>query len=92
MEALADHLDRGGPPEPVADAALSAVSRATELLGRHTGLQTSMVVGSMRGLAVDLMRAAGLEREQAVARVAGVTRGPQSDAPLEQAAEGLRPN
>jgi uncharacterized membrane protein YgaE (UPF0421/DUF939 family) len=85
-------LDRGGPPEPVADAALSAVSRATELLGRHTGLQTSMVVGSMRGLAVDLMRAAGLEREQAVARVAGVTRGPQSDAPLEQAAEGLRPN
>ncbi|HEY4277501.1 MAG TPA: FUSC family protein [Conexibacter sp.] len=79
--ALADERQAA---EPRA-AALRAAARATLVLERTGNLSVSVLVGQIRSTAVDLLRALGLEGEQALAAVRAAAR----DVAAEELAEAL---
>jgi uncharacterized membrane protein YgaE (UPF0421/DUF939 family) len=60
-EALMDYLD-GGDPEPAREAAVSAAALANAVLQATGNLSAVHIVGQIRLVAVDLLRATGLER------------------------------
>ena len=60
-EALMDYLD-GGDPDPARDAAVSAAALANAVLEATGNLSAVHIVGQIRLVAVDLLRATGLER------------------------------
>jgi uncharacterized membrane protein YgaE (UPF0421/DUF939 family) len=60
-EALADYLD-GGDPEPAREAAVHAAALANAVLDATGNLSAVHIVGQIRLVAVDLLRATGLER------------------------------
>jgi uncharacterized membrane protein YgaE (UPF0421/DUF939 family) len=60
-EALMDYLD-GGDPEPPREAAVSAAALANAVLEATGNLSAVHIVGQIRLVAVDLLRATGLER------------------------------
>jgi len=46
--------------------ALEAAEGATSVLAEHNDLRTSMLVGQIRSTAVDLLRASGMDRTEAL--------------------------
>jgi uncharacterized membrane protein YgaE (UPF0421/DUF939 family) len=63
-EALTTYLD-GGDPEPARDAAVHAAALANAVLEATGNLSAVHIVGQIRLVAVDLLRATGLERAKA---------------------------
>ncbi len=63
-EALRDYLD-GGAPEPARAAAVRAAALANAVLEATGNLSAVHIVGQIRLIAVDLLRATGLERGKA---------------------------
>jgi hypothetical protein len=61
MRALVD----GGDPEPAREAAVRAAGLANTVLAQTSNLSALHCVGQVRLLAVDLLRASGVEREHA---------------------------
>ena len=49
--------------------ALRAAGRATQILEEHPGLPVTVLIGQVRSCAVDILRALGVERQEASARV-----------------------
>jgi uncharacterized membrane protein YgaE (UPF0421/DUF939 family) len=80
-DALADERKAQAPRA----AALRAAARATLVLERTGNLSVSVLVGQIRSTAVDLLRALGLEGEQALAAVRAAAR----DVAAEELAERL---
>ena len=69
-EALTGYLD-GGDPEPARDAAVRAAALANAVLEATGNLSAVHIVGQIRLIAVDLLRATGLERSLAQDAVRG---------------------
>jgi hypothetical protein len=67
---LADYLE-GGEPEPVREAAVRAAGLANAVLEATGNLSAIHIVGQVRLVAVDLMRATGEPRREAQAAVRG---------------------
>lgn len=63
-EALAEYLD-GDDPEPARDASVRAAALANSVLEATGNLSAVHIVGQIRLIAVDLLRATGLERSKA---------------------------
>lgn len=85
VEALAQRLDTGAPSTEVSDSVARGVECATSLLEDGADLQITVVVGAVRSTAVDLLRAAGVPREEAMAAVRRATHGAADAVPLESA-------
>lgn len=69
--ALAAELE-GGPPGRAREGAADAAALANAVLEQPgRGLQTTVLVGQVRSTAVDLLRAAGVDEDEAVALVDG---------------------
>jgi hypothetical protein len=67
VRALADYLEESEGPQEARRFALEAARGATEALkGRHD-LTTSVLVGQVRSMAVDLLRSTGMNQAQALA-------------------------
>jgi uncharacterized membrane protein YgaE (UPF0421/DUF939 family) len=79
VRALKDYLE-GGDPEPARTAAVRAAGLANTVLETTGNLSAVHIVGQIRLAAVDLLRAAGLPRDEAQeavrnARLAALTSG-----------------
>jgi uncharacterized membrane protein YgaE (UPF0421/DUF939 family) len=74
--ALKDYLD-GGDPEPARAAAIRAAGLANAVLESTGNLSAVHIVGQIRLAAVDLLRAAGLERDEAQEAVRGAQPEPE---------------
>jgi uncharacterized membrane protein YgaE (UPF0421/DUF939 family) len=79
-DALTKYLD-GGEPEPARDAAVRAAALANVVLEATGNLSAVHIVGQIRLIAVDLLRATGLERSKAQESVR--TAAPESGEPLD---------
>jgi uncharacterized membrane protein YgaE (UPF0421/DUF939 family) len=67
VRALATYLEESEGPEEARRCALAAARKATEALkGRHD-LTTSVLVGQVRSMAVDLLRSTGMNQAEALA-------------------------
>jgi uncharacterized membrane protein YgaE (UPF0421/DUF939 family) len=64
VEALMDYLD-GGDPDPAREAAAGAAALANAVLEATGNLSAVHIVGQIRLVAVDLLRATGLDRGEA---------------------------
>jgi uncharacterized membrane protein YccC len=71
--ALEGYLD-GGDSEPAREAATRAAALANSVLEETSNLSALNIVGQVRMAAVDLLRAAGLERSEAQQAVRSATR------------------
>ena len=71
VRALAPWLEDPSDCGPARDAAVRAAAEAGEVLETTANLSVSLVVGSVRAAAVDILRGTGLERDEALARVRG---------------------
>jgi uncharacterized membrane protein YgaE (UPF0421/DUF939 family) len=71
-EALGDYLDDGA-PEPAREAAVRAAALANAVLEATGNLSAVHIVGQIRLIAVDLLRASGLDRAEAQEAVRGAT-------------------
>jgi uncharacterized membrane protein YgaE (UPF0421/DUF939 family) len=69
-ETLGEYLDDGS-PEPARDAAVRAAALANAVLEATGNLSAVHIVGQIRLIAVDLLRAAGLDRAEAQELVRG---------------------
>ena len=67
--ALAGQLEEPDRDYPTRELALRAAARATGLLEQRGDLAVSVVVGQVRSVAVDLLRASGLDRIAAMRAV-----------------------
>ncbi len=67
VRALATYLEESEGPEEARRRALSAARGATEALGGRHDLTTSVLVGQVRSMAVDLLRSTGMNQAQALA-------------------------
>jgi uncharacterized membrane protein YgaE (UPF0421/DUF939 family) len=67
VRALATYLEESEGPEDTRLAALSAARKATEALGASHDLATSVLVGQVRSMAVDLLRSTGMNQAAALA-------------------------
>lgn len=74
---LAAQLAAGADGSDAVAAALGAAELATRALDRAPGLPVGHVVGQIRSLAADLLRAVGLDRETAVERVRRAASSPR---------------
>jgi hypothetical protein len=72
VRALGPWLADETSPEPVREAAVRAAAAAGAVLEQTANLSVSLIVGSVRAAAVDLLRGTGLPREEAVALVRGL--------------------
>ena len=72
VRALGPWLGGSHEPELVRDAAVRAAEQANLVLETTTNLSVSLIVGSVRAAAVDLVRGTGLSRDDALALVRGV--------------------
>ena len=64
--AFGDWLDDPADPEPTRRHATSAARHAGEVLEGTANLSVSMIVGAVRSAAVDVVRATGLDRDEAL--------------------------
>jgi hypothetical protein len=71
-EALGHYLDDGS-PDPAREAAVRAAALANAVLEATGNLSAVHIVGQIRLIAVDLLRASGLDRAQAQEAVRGAT-------------------
>jgi uncharacterized membrane protein YccC len=69
VRALGPWLEGSGDPAAVRDTAVRAAERANLVLETTANLSVSLIVGSVRAAAVDLIRGTGLSREDALALV-----------------------
>jgi uncharacterized membrane protein YgaE (UPF0421/DUF939 family) len=69
VRALGDVLDSGEGEERARDAAVRAAGRATLVLEETGNLSVSVLVGQIRSTAVDLLRGAGLDKDEGRAAV-----------------------
>lgn len=65
VEDLLRHLDDPSRDPSSRRLALEAATRATAVLDRHNGLQTTTLVGQIRSTAIDLLRGSGLSEDEA---------------------------
>ncbi|HEY3188139.1 MAG TPA: FUSC family protein [Solirubrobacteraceae bacterium] len=65
VRALGSELEHGDGAEEVRDAAVRAAGHATRVLEGTANLSVSVLVGQVRSTAVDLLRALGVDREEA---------------------------
>jgi uncharacterized membrane protein YgaE (UPF0421/DUF939 family) len=72
--ALEGALEHGGDREVVRDAAVRAARDVTDTSGDAGGFSIGLLVGQVRSIAVDLLRAAGAERATAIRLVRETTR------------------
>ena len=71
VRALGPWLEGSGDPEVVRTTAVRAAERANAVLETTANLSVSLIVGSVRAAAVDLIRGTGLSRDDALALVRG---------------------
>jgi uncharacterized membrane protein YgaE (UPF0421/DUF939 family) len=71
---LERELDEGRGASAAIESALAAAGRATLALEESTNLQVSVIVGQIRSTAVDLLRALGTDRAEAVEHVRAAAR------------------
>jgi len=64
-------LNAAEAPDATRDHAVSAAKQAGQVLDSTANLSISVIVGAVRSAAVDLMRATGLERDEALHLVRG---------------------
>ena len=74
VRALEVELTEGRGASGVIEAALSAAGRATVALEGSTSLPLSVIVGQIRSTAVDVLRALGVDRSEAVEHVRAAAR------------------
>ena len=67
VRALATFLEESEGPEPARRCALSAARGATEALKATHDLTTTVLVGQVRSMAVDLLRSTGMNQAEALA-------------------------
>ena len=67
VRALATYLEESGGPEPSRRCALAAARGATEALKVTHDLTTTVLVGQIRAMAVDLLRSTGMNQAEALA-------------------------
>ena len=67
VRALATYLEESEGPEPARRCALAAARGATEALKGTQDLTTTVLVGQVRSMAVDLLRSTGMDQAQALA-------------------------
>lgn len=68
LRTLDDEIANPSDAETV-EHALRAAGRATQILDEHPGLPVTVLIGQVRSCAVDILRALGVERQEASARV-----------------------
>ena len=66
VETLAAYIEEPEHPVETRRFALEAAEGATSVLAEHNDLRTSMLVGQIRSTAVDLLRASGMDRTEAL--------------------------
>lgn len=71
-------LEHGVEPNEARSAAVAAAALATEALDQTGGFAGQVVVAQVRSMAVDLLRAAGLDRDEARGHMPGLPHGPVS--------------
>ena len=86
VERLEHELAHGRGASEAIEAALTAAGRATRALGGNTSIPVTVIVGQVRSTAVDLLRALGIDRSEAVEHVRAAARmsaedvdGPRDD-------------
>ena len=67
VRVLAAYLEESEGPEPARRCALAAARGATEALKGTQDLTTTVLVGQVRSMAVDLLRSTGMDQAQALA-------------------------
>jgi hypothetical protein len=67
VRALATYLEEAEGPEQARRCALAAARGATEALKGTQDLTTTVLVGQVRSMAVDLLRSTGMNQAQALA-------------------------
>ena len=78
VRALQQDLDRGGEPSDARKAAVAAAALATEALDQTGGFAGQVVVAQVRLMAVDVLRATGLDRDRSRQLMPGLPPGPVS--------------
>lgn len=71
-------LEHGAEPEEARASAVAAAELATEALDQTGGFAGQVVVAQVRSMAVDVLRATGLDRDQAAGLLPGLPSGPVS--------------
>jgi hypothetical protein len=66
VRALATYLEEAESPEPARRCALSAAGKAIAALHGTQHLATTVLVGQVRSMAVDLLRSTGMNQAQAL--------------------------
>ncbi len=66
VKSLATYLEESREPEDARLCALEAARRATEILKERHDLATSVLVGQVRSMAVDILRSTGLDQASAL--------------------------
>jgi uncharacterized membrane protein YccC len=66
VKALAAYLEEPREPEEARRCALEAARRATEILKERHDLATSVLVGQVRSMAVDILRSTGMDQASAL--------------------------
>jgi hypothetical protein len=66
VETLAAYIEESEHPVETRRFALEAAGGATAVLDERNDLRTSMLVGQIRSTAVDLLRASGMDRAEAL--------------------------
>ena len=66
VKALAAYLEESREPEDARRCALEAARRATEILNERHDLATSVLVGQVRSMAVDILRSTGMDQASAL--------------------------
>ncbi|HSI93277.1 MAG TPA: FUSC family protein [Jiangellaceae bacterium] len=78
VRMLRTDLEHGAEPEEARAAAIAAAELATEALDQTGGFAGQVVVAQVRLMAVDLLRATGLDRDQAAQLLPSLPPGPVS--------------
>ena len=73
VRALAEYLEESEGPEEARRFALEAARGATKTLNERHDLATSVLVGQVRSMSVDLLRSTGMNQAQALAALEEVT-------------------
>jgi uncharacterized membrane protein YgaE (UPF0421/DUF939 family) len=73
-ERLEHELEHGRGASEAIEAALAAAARATLALEGNTSIPVTVIVGQVRSTAVDLLRALGIDRSEAVGHVRAAAR------------------
>ena len=79
VEALAAYLEKPGTTKDMRRLVLKAVGEATALLEEHKDLGTSVLVGEIRAMAMDLLRGTGMDRAEVLEALEEAVSSPNSE-------------